>query len=136
MDPSKCTDIDISKPKHHSYKGPTRRKRSIGRRNDGKKVKHGNYDYTCVRELHDLPHSAPPQQVSSAVMTDQLERQLIPRAPLKKELQRDLKKAQATILKHSNTIKRLKFQTKEKRVRVMKKLEQSNMKKDSRIEYY
>ena len=50
------------------------RKKAIGRRKDGRKVKHGTYDYLGVRESHGLAPSAPPQQVLSAVMIDQGQR--------------------------------------------------------------
>jgi hypothetical protein len=83
-------------------------KSSIGRRKDGSKVKRSTYNYTSVRVLYDLPPSAPSQQVSSAVMTDQLEDQGVTSVPLKSGLERNLKIAQSTILKRSDTIQHLK----------------------------
>ncbi len=71
-------------------------------------MKHGSSDYAGVSKLHDRPPSAPPLQVSLSVMTDQLEREVATSTPLKSELQRDLKIAQATNLKHSETIQCLK----------------------------
>jgi hypothetical protein len=84
-----------------------RRKKTIGRHKDGRKVKHGTYDYLGVRESHGLAPSAPPQQVLSAVMIDHDHRHSAI-VPCKSELKRDLKKALACNLKHSETIKRLK----------------------------
>jgi len=63
-----------------------RRKKVIGRRKDGRKVKHGTYDFLGVRESHGLPPSAPPQQVLSAVISDQGHRHTSS-VPLKSELQ-------------------------------------------------
>ena len=80
-----------------------RRKKTIGRRKDGRKVKLGTYDYLGVRESHGLAPSAPPQQVLSAVMIDQGQRQSAI-VPLKSELQQDLKKALACNHKQSETI--------------------------------
>ena len=102
-----ATDDTKSNTKH-SLKRLPRRKKSIGRRKDGSKVKRSTYNYTSVRVLYDLPPSAPPQQVSSAVMTDQLEDQVVTSVPLKSELERNLKIAQSTILKRSDTIQHLK----------------------------
>jgi hypothetical protein len=57
-----------------------------------------------VRESHGLPLSAPPQQVMSAIMADRVEGQYVASAPLKSELQRDLKKALACNKKNTFTI--------------------------------
>jgi hypothetical protein len=84
-----------------------RRKKAIGRHKDGRKVKHGTYNYVGMRESLGLAHSAPPQHVLSAVMIDQ-DHQHFAIVPLKSDLQRDLKKALACNLKHLETIKHLK----------------------------
>ncbi len=70
------------------------RRKSIGRRKDGRKVKHGTYNYQGVCESHSLAPSAPPQQVLSAVMIDQ-DPQHSDFVPLKSELQQDLKNSLA-----------------------------------------
>jgi hypothetical protein len=46
-------------------KGIFRRRKSIGRRKDGKQTRRGSYDYQGVRASHGLNSSAPPQQVLS-----------------------------------------------------------------------
>jgi hypothetical protein len=89
-------------------KGIFCRKKTIGRQKDGRKVKQGTYDYQGACESHGLAHSAPPQHVTSAVMSDCLERRHAVITPLKAELQRELKKALACNVKNAATIKCLK----------------------------
>lgn len=93
------------------------RKKVIGRRKDGRKVKHGTYDFLGARESHGLAPSAPPQQVLSAVISDQGHRHTSS-VPLKSELERHLKKAVACNLKHQETIKRLKNDNDLQKVRI------------------
>jgi hypothetical protein len=89
-------------------KGIFCRRKLIGRRKDGKQKKESSYNYQGVRVSHGLHSFAPPQQVKSAVMTNQHKRCDVGCAPLKTELQRDLKKAIANNLKYAASIKCLK----------------------------
>ncbi len=67
-----------------------------------------SYDYQGVHVSHGLNSSAPPQQVKSALMTNQHERCDVCTVPLKAELQRDLEKSIARNLEYAVSTEYLK----------------------------
>jgi hypothetical protein len=101
---------ELSEQPSKRMKGIHCRRKSIGRRKDGLQKKTGSYDFAGVRRSHGLHSSAPPQQVIRAVMMNRDTRRQDGdvRAPLKSELQRDLKVAMATNSKYAASIESLK----------------------------
>ena len=96
-------------PPPKKLKGLFHRRKSIGRRKDGRQKKTGSYDYADVRVSHGLNSTARSQEVLSAVVGTRGEGStaIVP-TPLKTELQRDLKKAIASNLKYAASTECLK----------------------------
>ena len=96
-------------PPPKKLKGLFHRRKSIGRRKDGRQKKTGSYDYAGVRVSHGLNSTARSQDVLSAVVGTRGEgTTAVVSAPLKTELQRDLKKAIASNLKYAASTECLK----------------------------
>ena len=118
MRPNKELSKKPNKPPTKRFKGLFRRRKSIGRRKDGMQKKSGSYDFVGVRASHGLHSSARPQVVIQAVMANQdtTRQDGDVCAPLKSELQRDLKKAMASNSKYVASIESLKKKKKYNRI--------------------